>query len=143
MGPGQEAGGGHELLEHTADLGIRAWGPSPERAFEEAAAALFEVLDVRPEAVAATEPIALGGTDLGGLLVDLLNELVFLAETREEGLFGVRVMRVTDRRVEAEVDLGPLTRSPEGTVVKAATYHQLRVEVAEGGATTLQVFLDV
>jgi SHS2 domain-containing protein len=41
---------GHELLEHTADLGIRAWGPSVEAAVAEALMALVEVMGVRGSA---------------------------------------------------------------------------------------------
>ncbi|MGH2528104.1 MAG: archease [Actinomycetota bacterium] len=37
---------GYELLDHTADVGIRSWGPSPEAAFEQAAWALVDLLDI-------------------------------------------------------------------------------------------------
>ncbi|MFB3738865.1 MAG: archease [Candidatus Velamenicoccus archaeovorus] len=134
---------GHELVEHTADLGLRAWAPTPEQAFAEGVLALVEVLDVRADRAETTEPIRLHAPDRGGLLVDLLNEVLFLAETRDRGVAAVRVTRASDRRIEAEIDLGPLARPSRGTVVKAATYHQLAVDVAGDGTTELQVFLDV
>ncbi len=33
-----------EFFEHTADIGIRAWGDSLEEAFENSALAVFEVI---------------------------------------------------------------------------------------------------
>ena len=43
---------GHELLEHTADIGIRAWGRRLEDAFEEAAVVVADILGARAEAAA-------------------------------------------------------------------------------------------
>jgi SHS2 domain-containing protein len=133
---------GFEILEHTADLGIRAWGPSLEVAFEQAARALVQVLDVAGMGEGAAREIQLSGGDAAGLLVDFLNELVFVAETEEVGFADVSVTHVSDERLEAEVLLVPGDHEPLGMVVKAATYHQLRVEREEGRAE-IRVFLDV
>ncbi|HEX9123993.1 MAG TPA: archease [Actinomycetota bacterium] len=143
MGEGLCSDAGHEFLEHTADLGIRAWGPAPERAFEEAALALVRVLDVPAERGEDTVRVELDAEDRGGLLVALLNELVFLVETRGQGVAAVHVLEVAEQTLVAEVGLGTVAHRPEGTVVKAATYHRLSVEVEPGGATVVRVFLDV
>jgi SHS2 domain-containing protein len=37
---------GYELLEHTADLGLRAWAPTAPEALEHAARALAEIMGV-------------------------------------------------------------------------------------------------
>ena len=39
--------GGFELLEHTADVGIRAWAGSLEEAFEQATEGLAEAIGKR------------------------------------------------------------------------------------------------
>jgi SHS2 domain-containing protein len=133
---------GHEILEHTADLGVRAWGPSLEVAFEEAARALAEILDVVGTGSGTVREIRLEAGDAAALLVDLLNELVFLVETEDVALAQIRVLRATDSALGAEVTLVSRDREPQGMVVKAATYHALAVQRAEGRAE-VRVFLDV
>ena len=53
--------GGFELLEHTADVGIRAWAATLEEAFEHATEGLAEVQGAGPGAVprciGAWEPV--------------------------------------------------------------------------------------
>lgn len=132
---------GHELLEHTADLGLRARGATLEELFEQATVGLAEVLGAwRP---GPGEPVAVvvEAIDLGGLLVDWLNEVVYLQEVRGGSLGAVRVERVGEGRAAGEIVLRP--RPPSGgTYVKAVTYHQLKVERRAGGWLA-EVYLDV
>jgi len=134
---------GYELLEHTADVGIRSWGPTPEAAFEQTAWALVDLLDIRAEGTGEARTIVASSGDAPGLLVDLLNELIFLHETEDVAVSGIRVVRLRDDALEAEVETVPLARPLEGTVVKAATYHEVRVDRSPDGRTEAQVFLDV
>ncbi len=133
---------GHELLEHTADLGIRAWGPSLEAAFEQTAVAVLDLLDVRASGEGSPREVRLSAPDLEALLVAFVNDLVFLVETEDVAVADVGVRKVSDTDLEAELWLVGRERRPEGVVVKAATYHALRVERAPD-RTELRVFLDV
>lgn len=137
-----ETDAGYEILEHTADLGVRAWGTTLEAAFEQAAWALVDLLDVRATEEGTRRGLTLSGTDTGSLLIDFLNELVFLLETEEVAVSDVTVRCVSDTELDAELSLGPLTGRPEGLVVKAATYHRLRV-ARDDGRVEVRVFLDV
>jgi SHS2 domain-containing protein len=145
MGAASEtsAEAGHELLEHTADVGIRAWGPTREVAFAEAALALAELLDVRGSGDGRVREIRLSGTDPGSLLVDFLNELVVIVETEDVAIGGVRVPRVAEDALEADVLLTRPDHRPEGVVVKAATYYGLTVEDRPDGTVEARVYLDV
>ena len=81
---------GFELLEHTADVGIRARGATLEEAFEQATLGLAEVqgaLAPGPEEGAPDpeEPsresreavaVEVSAADPGGLVVDWLNEVL-------------------------------------------------------------------
>jgi SHS2 domain-containing protein len=132
---------GFELLEHTADVGVRARGPTLEVAFEQATIGLAAVLGAwRPgggEAVA----VEVGPADPAGVLVDWLGEVLWLHESRDAGIAGVRVDRAGEAGAGGLVTLaghGPF----DGTQVKAATYHQLRV-VPDGGGWLAEVYLDV
>jgi SHS2 domain-containing protein len=141
-------GGGFELLEHTADIGIRARGASLEEVFEHATEGLAEVLGARPGGSGRAGPgeavtVEVSAGDPGGLLVDWLNEVLWLREVRQAVVSGVRVERVGDGTASGEVVLAAGGPEPDGTLVKAATYHRLRVEPDPGGGWLAEVYLDV
>ena len=134
---------GSELLEHPADLGIRAWGRTLEQAYEQAAWAVADLLGVRGNGPGWHRSIRVTGTDEAGALVDFLNELLLLHETEGPGLATIRVLRVSRGELEAEIELVPLEEAPEGIPVKAATFHRLRVERRPDGWIEARVYLDV
>jgi SHS2 domain-containing protein len=142
-------GGGFELLEHTADIGIRARGASLEEVFEHATEGLAEVLGaLRPggsgrEGSGEAVAVEVSAGDPGGLLVDWLNEVLWLREVRQAVVSGVRVERVGDGTASGEVVLAAGGPEPDGTLVKAVTYHRLRVEPDPGGGWLAEVYLDV
>jgi SHS2 domain-containing protein len=135
--------GGFELLEHTADVGIRARGATLEEAFEQATLGLAEVLGApRP---GAGEPVAVAVTagDPGALLVDWLNEVLWLHEVRgHAAVAAVHVERVTGDRAAGSVTFSSTGRPADGTFVKAVTYHRLRVG-RDAGGWLAEVYLDV
>ncbi len=134
---------GYELLEHTADVGVRACGATLEELFEQATLGLAEVLGAwRPGAGAgAAVPLAVEAGDLGGLLVDWLNEVVYVQEVRGASLAAVTVERVGEGRASGSVSFRP--EPPSGGIyVKAVTYHELKVERRAGGWLA-ELYLDV
>jgi SHS2 domain-containing protein len=159
------SGTGFELLEHTADVGIRAWATSLEEAFEQATKGLAEVLGaLRPGwspggsggsggppgwspggsgGPGDPVPVEVTADDRGGLLVDWLNEVLWLREVRQAALAGVQVERVGDSVARGSVTFASGGPAPDGTFVKAVTYHRLRVEPDPGGGWLLEVYLDV
>ena len=78
----------------------------------------------------------------GALLVDFLNQLVFLHETEEVGFSRIRVTDATETALTAEVDVVPISGEPEGPPVKGATFHRLRVDRSPDRVEA-QVYLDV
>jgi SHS2 domain-containing protein len=81
--------------------------------------------------------------DEDGLLVDFLNELLLLHETEECAFASIRIVRLEDGSGSAEVGVVPVQGELEGVGVKAATYHQLRVERRPDGSALVEVYLDV
>jgi SHS2 domain-containing protein len=142
----QDRVGGFELLEHTADIGIRAHGASLEEAFEHATEGLAEVLGaLRPGEAGPGEAVAVevSAADPGGMLVDWLNEVLWLREVRQAVVAGVRVERVGDGTASGSLVLADGGPAPDGTFVKAVTYHRLRVEPDPAGGWLAEVYLDV
>jgi SHS2 domain-containing protein len=134
---------GFELLEHTADVGIRAWGASLAEAFTQAALGLAELMGVRVPGPGERRRLRVEGEDEEELLVGFLNELLYVHETELAGFCSVRVLEVGGGAVEAEVELVPLREPGAGVAVKAATYHQVAVERRPDGTVEVRVFVDV
>ena len=81
---------GFVLFEHTADVGLRAWGPTPAAAFAAAARGMYG-LTLGGDPAGATGPrtthaISVSGTTWADLLVNWLAELLF--QFSVEGLVG-------------------------------------------------------
>jgi SHS2 domain-containing protein len=135
--------GGFELLEHTADVGVRARGATLEEVFEQATLGLAEVLGALRPGAGEAVPVAVTAGDPGALLVDWLNEVLWLHEVRgHAGVAAVRVERVAGDRAEGTVTFSSTDPPAEGTFVKAVTYHRLRVG-RDGDGWLAEVYLDV
>jgi len=133
---------GYEILEHTADIGVRSFGPTVVSCFEQAGWGLAELLGAsRPGTDGETRRVIAASPDLGSLLVDYLNELIALHEIEEVAFTSFRA-RLDGGELEAEVGVSALGGEAESTGVKAATYHQLEIRGIEGGYEA-RVYLDV
>lgn len=130
---------GHELVEHTADVGLRVWGPTLEDVFAEAAVGLVRAMGIA-DGPSVAEQVSLRAADAEALFVDWLSEVLFLFEARKVVPRDVRVRIDRDRcALEATIDAVRATSFvQEGPAVKAVTFHEL--ELTEHGAT---VYLDV
>ena len=136
---------GFEILEHTADIGFRAWAADASGLFVTSARALFEIAadlhDVHP---AESREIVVDGEDYESLLVNWLSELVSLFDA---GLFAhheFEVQAISPPRFVCRCTGEPRdpARHPWRLIVKAVTYHQL--EVAQRyGQWEARVFLDI
>ena len=134
----------YEYFEHTADIGLEARGKTLAEAFANAAAGLVDLL-VEREGVGAeeTREIRLAGEGYEDLLVEWLNELLFLFDS--EGFVAVEfeIDRLSERELEARVkgEVFDPRRHRARRGVKAATYHQ--VSVAKEDGYRVRVILDV
>lgn len=132
-----------EILEHTADVGLRARGKDLAETIENATHALAEIAGIWQPGDGEWTSIAVESGDAGGLLVDWLSEILYLHETKNAGIAGVEVTSVDERRADGSLVLVPLRQEPdEGVQVKAITYHQLKVERIEDGWIA-EVYVDV
>ena len=136
---------GFELTEHTADVGIHAWGPSESVVFEQAALGLFSLL-CDPATVEPREAIDLEAEapthDL--LLVAWLNELLYRFEA--DGLvfhsFTIDVLGAREVSATAHGERIDPARHAVRAGVKAVTYHGLALRET-GDGWEGKVILDV
>ena len=133
---------GFEILEHTADVGVRSWGLSIEETFRQATLGLLDIVGAWKPGAGSPETIEVEARDLGGLLVDWLGEVLYLQEVRDVVVSAVTVDEVGDGTARGSIELVERPVEIEGTAVKALTYHQLSVEQSAGGWVAT-VFLDI
>ncbi len=132
---------GYQPLDHKADVSLRAWGTTLPALFEQAAEGMMaQMLDVTRVPRTHRRQVRVTAPDREALLVEWLNELLYLREV--EGVTGVRahVTHMTNTTLEAEVEGGV---APAGTIfhpIKAATYHGLAIQETGAGYEATIVF---
>jgi SHS2 domain-containing protein len=119
----------YEFIEHTADVGVKAYGETLAEAFVHAAQAMFDIItDSSVIAPVGQYDITLEAPDLEQLLVDWLSKLLFLngAQNLVFGRFEVTIKgtRLTAQVYGEQYDKG---KHKMGEEVKAVTYHMLAV----------------
>jgi SHS2 domain-containing protein len=133
------------LLEHPADIGFRAYGETLPELFVNCALAMLSIAG-EPDAVEARGeyPIEVESGDRESLLVDWLSEVLYWFDGKQVAFHEFRVRKFTDTMIRA-VGLGEPRheeRHRAKVIVKAVTYHQLRIERC-GELWCADVYLDV
>jgi SHS2 domain-containing protein len=139
----REEGAPFEILEHTADIGVRARGSSLEEVFENATWGMVEILGARGEDPRA-RAVALRAenADREALLVAWLDEVLFRLEHSGGRVTGLGIRRVTEEEADGDLVLAEGGEPPDGTELKAATYHQLAIRQTDRGYEAT-VYFDV
>jgi SHS2 domain-containing protein len=128
----------HRFVEHTGEVELEIQAPTEAGVFAEAVAAFGELLE-GGNGERARHEIAVSAGDRAALLVDWMNELVFLAEV--EGF-------VPERLSSLELRNGGLAATVDGRrgnpphLVKAVTLNDLKLERTDG-CWQARVVLDV
>ncbi len=133
-----------EVIEHTADVGIIAYGRSLEELFANAAVGMMSFLiDLASVRLIQQRTVTADADNREVLLIAWLNELLVLlnADGFVPGRFAVRDL--LDTRLRADVAGEPVdpTRHRFHLDVKAATYHSL--EIKQDGLWQARVIFDV
>ena len=132
------------MIDHTADVGIRAWGESLAEVFAQAALGMFSFIsDLESVQERESREVVVEGADREVLLVAWLNELVYLFGV--EGLLFRRfdVLEMEDTRIRARCHGERLDQARHSVTaeVKSATYHML--EVKRNDLWHARVILDI
>lgn len=134
-----------EELAHTAEIGVRLWAPTPAALFACAAHAIFALagaLPAVPDAEAIDQrTVELTAIDAESLLVDWLNELVYLYETSGLAWNDATLEEWAPTALRAVVCGRRVTGAPR-LHVKAVTYHGLTLRAQPEGWTAT-VYFDI
>ena len=134
-----------ELIDHTADVGIKAYGKNLSEAFENAARGMFNVIANDSEIENTGQyNIELQADNMEQLLVDWLSELLFLhsANNLVFGFFKVNLDE-KNNKLSATVfgEKISVSKHKIETEVKAVTYHMLSVKKTK--PCNVQVLFDI
>lgn len=129
----------YELLDHTADLGVRVTAPTLTGLVPPAVAGFYATLGrivPQPDLAPSDDfTFEAAGDDPAVLLRDLLAELLHRFDTRRQVLTDALVSEFSATRLAVTGRLRPLdaARSAPAREVKAVTYHELGVRPVPGG----------
>jgi len=133
-----------EIVNHTADVGIAAYGVDMKQAFTNAAKGLFSLITELDDIEEVLHrDIEVTATDKESLLVEWLNELIYLFDTENIIFKRFDVTELNNTRLKARSYGEKVDRSRHKlkTGVKAATYHMLKINKGDG--CKVQVLFDI
>jgi SHS2 domain-containing protein len=126
----------YELIEHTADIGIKVKGNDLAGLFKNAALALFDIIAERQpgkNTLLKTIPLSQAADDLEELFIDWLNELLSLSATEELIFTDVHIDALDERSLRARAVGEEDKYFTLKVEMKAATYHGLKIEKTGSG----------
>jgi SHS2 domain-containing protein len=135
-----------EILGHTADFRLRVIGKSLQELFANALKGMSSVIksedafDKQRELTARRE-IEVGSIDLPALLVDFLNEVLYLTDTTGEVFRDVNFRKFSDIQLEAEL-FGEKVEEFDKDI-KAATHHAIEIKKRPDGYLETTIIFDI
>ena len=130
----------YEVFEHTADVGIHAYGSTLAELFAHAAQSLM----VAPEQVRSltSREIAVEGHDSVSLLIAWLNELIFLFDTEYLLLRDFVIDDISETRLTARAtgEAYDEQRHDLSSAIKAVTWHEAAVTQSDDGYKARIIF---
>jgi len=135
----------YELIEHTADIGIKVYSNTLEELFENASFAMFDTItDISRINVSIREDIEVEAENINELLVEWLKELLFRFDVGKILFSKFKIKKQNFNLLTAEVygeKFNPEKHSLD-TEIKAVTYHGLDIK-KEDGIWTVQIIFDI
>jgi SHS2 domain-containing protein len=134
-----------EILEHTADIGLRAFGSDMVEAFVNAARGMVSLI-VDPETIREVlfRELEVKAPDKEVLLVEWLNELLFYFDTEYLLFKRFEIIRLSETEIRARCygEKVVKTRHILKMGIKSTTYHLVQVEKKYDGYQ-VQVLFDI
>lgn len=132
-----------KLIEHTADVGLVAYGETLAEAFASAAYGMFSII-AGLDAVRETEArhVEIVEEDIEGLLFEWLNNLLYLFDVEMILFKSFDIIDMDGSRLKAVCrgEKYDPSRHHLKTGIKAATYHMLKVDREKN---QVQVIFDI
>jgi len=132
-----------QLIEHTADIGLVAYGSSLAEAFANAAYGLFSIIaELNKVRGVESRPVAVSAEDTEGLLFNWINHLIYIFDVEYLLFRRFDITEFTEHNLKATCwgETYNPSRHQLKLGVKSATYHMLKVDREKN---RVQVIFDV
>lgn len=128
-----------EEIEHTADWALRVRGETLPELFVHAAQGMYHLLGAeRMEEIVFVRSWTVKALDAESLLVEWLNELLYWTESKGELFDEFEIEEWGETQLRARTRGGPGRTMKKQ--IKAATFHNLKIEKTDDGYETVIVF---
>ncbi len=132
-----------EVIDHTADMGIRVWAPDLSSLFSEAARGMLaQISDGKGIEASGTINLAIKGADETDLLINLLREVLYLFTGEGLMVKNVAVESISETALTAQAHCEKYDPEKHAirTEIKAVTYAGGDIrKISEGFETTIIV----
>jgi SHS2 domain-containing protein len=131
-----------KILEHTADLKIKAFGKNKKELFLNMLKGMSESQRAEIENEnKINRKIEIQSLDLSTLLIDFLSEALYLSQVNREVYFGAKFTKFTDTEIKGELIGQKVKRF--GLDIKGVTYHSLDIRQRKDGTWEATVLFDI
>jgi SHS2 domain-containing protein len=132
-----------EILPHTADLKLRAYGKTREELFRNALIGMFQSIGPQSKSckhindrlvcdkLPQTRTINIVSPDNTLLLIDFLSEALYLSDVYNEAYLDVTIDELNDTHVKATLH-GIVVDRFDVVEIKAVTYHDIHIKQING-----------
>ena len=124
-----------EIIEHTADVGIKVWGPTLTELFENAAKGMFHIISCGKgpsggERIKRKSELRNNTDAMEELLVIWLSEILYIFNKEKICLDNFKITGLNNTKLNAEIEGSSmdLYQSNNYTEIKAVTFHNLKID---------------
>lgn len=137
----------YEFLEHTADVFIVGNGKTLKEAFENCALGLNAyMVDISNVERKVHKRIKAKGSDINSLLVEFLTQFLILHDSENLVFSFIKIKKFDKKNFKieaiAEGEQFNEKKHTQGTLVKAITYHEMKIEKKED-FYSIKVLVDI
>jgi len=121
----------YEIIDHTADIGLRAYGEDLKTLFANAASGMFSILaDLKNVHPKRSLKIKVEAPNVEELFLSWLSELLYQYETKRIVFKEFLIDNLSQNSISATAqgEKLNLARHQLKTEIKAVTYHELKVQ---------------
>lgn len=134
-----------EILEHTADLKVGVRGNGLDDLFKNAGLAIFQICAEKQSIRDKNKhkiSIKQSAQNIEELFINWLNELLSLSAAKGVIFEDIKIGKLSENELEAEVLASNIENYKVNTEIKAATYHELKISKV-GSGWQAEVIFDV
>lgn len=131
----------YKILEHTADLKIKAFGRDKKELFLNMLKGMSENQKAELLQKKVEREIKIKSIDIETLLVDFLSESLYLSQVNREIYNNANFKKFTDTEIKGQLIGYKVERFGED--IKGVTYHGLDIHKRKGGIWETTVIFDV